>query len=409
MDHTSVTDELHAWVRLSLEPGLGPVKARELLATIGLPPAIYASSLASLERLIPSPLARQLTQAPKPETLELIEKTLAWAKQPGHHIVTLADSGYPAALLAIHDPPLVLYANGHLDCLKQPTLAIVGARSATAGGIDNAKAFAHYLAAHGWCIVSGLASGIDTAAHQGAISGGTNNMRTIAVLGTGIDLVYPAANRALAHQIVSCGLLITEYPLGSRAKRHQFPRRNRIIAGLSEGVLVVEAAKQSGSLITAQMATEMGREVFAIPGSIHSPMSRGCHALIRQGAKLVESGQDIHEELDKPSKLLVNKPTTTQPEAPKAARSDTKASPDIGTASDVETSPDVETVSDVEASPLKQTVLEQLAYDPTPIDLLAQRSQLDIATLNAVLTQLELSDLVERLADGRYQRRPASN
>ncbi|WP_353147882.1 DNA-processing protein DprA [Pollutimonas bauzanensis] len=370
------TEELGAWVRLSLEPGLGPAQARSLLAAIGLPQDIYAMSTAGLGKFLPGDLARQLKQAPSDEMQEAIHNTLQWLEYPSHHLLTLADPAYPRALLDTHDPPILLYANGNLGLLSRPIISIVGARSATAGGTDNARAFARYLAEQGWCIASGLALGIDTAAHEGALLAGPNGASTIAILGTGIDIVYPARNRELAHRIAQDGILISEFPLGTRALPYQFPKRNRLVAGVARGVLVVEAAKQSGSLITARLASEIGREVFAIPGSIHSPLSRGCHALIRQGAKLVESGKDILEEL---GSAPVESPTP---------------GPGKGTAR-----------KQPAADPSGLLVLEALGYDPVHLDALQERSGLDIATLTARLLEFELQEVVARLDDGRFQRR----
>src|SRR5690606_11414069 len=212
-----------------------------------------------------------------------------------------------------HDPPAVLYVNGRAELLNRPIIAVVGARNATPGGRDNAQAFAQSLAGQGWCIASGLAHGIDAAAHRGALAAGAQAGSTIAVMGTGIDIIYPSANLELAHRIAHEGALVSELPLGTPSVPHQFPRRNRIVAGLAKGVLVVEAARQSGSLITARLASELGREVFSIPGSIHSPLSRGCHALIRQGAKLVESGEDIVEELGQPAAAIQNHQAESPP------------------------------------------------------------------------------------------------
>lgn len=375
MPLTLAPEELASWIRLSLEPGLGPAQARALLAVAGLPHDIYASSIGQLTRLLPVPLAQQLKSAPAGETLSAIDATVKWLDHPQHHLLTLADPAYPRSLLDTHDPPLLLYVNGALPLLARPAIAIVGARSATVAGTDNARAFARYLAEHGWTITSGLALGIDAAAHEGALTAGTQGGGTIAVLGTGIDIVYPARNRDLAHRIAAEGALVSEFPLGTRAMPYQFPKRNRLVAGLSRGVLVVEAARQSGSLITARLAAEMGREVFAIPGSIHSPQSRGCHALIRQGAKLVESGQDIHEELGAPSP-----PAATATDT--AVRS--KPVPPQGDAAQL---------------------LDTLGYDPAHIDQLAARSGLDLPRLNACLLELELSEHVFRHDDGRFQRR----
>ncbi|NYT82297.1 DNA-protecting protein DprA [Alcaligenaceae bacterium] len=381
MPLTLPTDELSSWIRLSLEPGLGPAQARGLLAVAGLPQDVYASSISQLTKLLPPPLAQQLNAAPTEDVRGAIDAALKWLDHPQHHILTLADPGYPRSLLDIHDPPLLLYVNGAVSLLSRPGIAIVGARSATVAGTDNARAFARYLAEQGWSIASGLALGIDAAAHEGALAAGARGGSTIAVLGTGIDIVYPARNRELAHRIAGEGALVSEFPLGTRALPYQFPKRNRLVAGLSRGVLVVEAARQSGSLITARLAAEMGREVFAIPGSIHSPLSRGCHALIRQGAKLVESGQDIREELGAPG---LASSTQAPPASNNASSSCAASAPPDGDAA---------------------RLLETLGYDPVHIDQLAARSGMDLPRLNACLLELELSEHVFRHDDGRFQRR----
>ena len=376
MHPTLSTDELSAWIRLSLEPGLGPAQARSLLAAIGLPQEIYALPAASLSKFVPHDMARQLRNEASDETQQAIQNTLAWCQQPNHHILTLADSSYPPSLLDIHDPPLLLYINGNPAHLGKPIISIVGARNASAGGVDNASAFARHLAEQGWCIASGLALGIDTAAHQGALLAGPTGGGTIAILGTGIDIVYPARNLQLAHQIAQDGVLISEFPLGTRALPYQFPKRNRLVAGIAKGVLVVEAARQSGSLITARLASEMGREVFAIPGSIHSPLSRGCHALIRQGAKLVESAEDIREELGSSGVAAAAVPAKGRPVRKMA-----------------------------KASPAGHRVLDALGYDPVHLDTLQERSQIDMSELIAILLELELQDLAVRLDGGCFQRR----
>jgi DNA processing protein len=372
------TEELAAWVRLSLEPGLGLARARQLLTAIGLPQDIYASSTGTLSKIIPYDLA-QLFHRPLADTVEAtLKRTLEWSNQPNHHVLTLADPAYPRALLDIHDPPLLLYINGQPDRLSRPIIAMVGARNATQGGIDNALAFARYLSDQGWCIASGLAQGIDAAAHEGALRAGPKGGGTVAILGTGIDIVYPPKNHELAHRIAQHGALVSEFPLGTRVMPYQFPKRNRIVAGLARGVLVVEAARQSGSLITARLAAEMGREVFAIPGSIHSPLSRGCHALIRQGAKLVESAQDIHDELGLPQ--------------PSAATADGLCVPSKNNA-------------DAAGETKNSVVLEALGYDPVHLDTLQQRTRLDPGELNGQLLELELDEFIFRLDDGRFQRR----
>ncbi|NYT84914.1 DNA-processing protein DprA [Pollutimonas harenae] len=376
-------EELSSWIRLSLEPGLGPAQARHLLATLGLPQDIYAAASGHLAKLLPSKLVQQLKQEPSNDIQTAIANTLAWLEHPQHHLLTLADPAYPCSLLDIHDPPLLLYANGNPDYLNRQAISIVGARSASDAGTDNARAFAQHLAEQGWCIVSGLAMGIDAAAHEGALRAGPNGGGTVAIMGTGIDIVYPARNRELAHRIAQDGLLISEFPLGTRAIHYQFPKRNRLVAGMARGVLVVEAAKQSGSLITARLASEMGREVFAIPGSIHSPLSRGCHALIRQGAKLVESAEDIHEELGHPN-LMPDRLT---------------ANPNPATAATASKQPEAP------AAPAIRLILEAMGYDPVDLDTLQKRTQLSLSVLNSSLLTLELSDTIGRQADGRFLRR----
>jgi len=282
---------LKAWLALSLTQGLGGESARRLLKGFGSPEAVFAASIGSLKAIVKAEVAAEIG---KGIADDLLAPALAWLEDGNNRIVTLADSDYPQALLNIPDPPLLLYVKGRLDLLNRSALAIVGSRNATPQGINNAEAFAKSLSDAGLCIISGMAHGIDAAAHRGALQGQGSS---IAVVGTGLDKVYPAANRDLAHALAAQGALVSEFPLGTPPLAANFPRRNRIIAGLGLGCLVVEAALKSGSLITARLAAEAGREVFAIPGSIHSPLSRGCHQLIRQGAKLVESAQDVLEEL----------------------------------------------------------------------------------------------------------------
>ncbi|CAM4124989.1 DNA-processing protein DprA [Bordetella tumulicola] len=383
MPLTHSAAELSAWLRLSLEPGLTPSTHYPLLSAVGLPEQIYALSAAALARYVPQQLAIQLATGASAEIQTQIDRTLEWVSEPGRHIVTLADADYPQSLLTIADPPLLLYINGDAARLGHPALAMVGSRSATPGGCENAKAFSQYLASHGWCVISGLAHGIDAAAHEGALLAGPDGAGTVAIMGTGIDRVYPASHRELAHRIAEHGALVSELPLGTGAKPFHFPRRNRLVAGLARGVLVVEAARQSGSLITARLAGENGREVFAIPGSIHSPLSRGCHALIRQGAKLVETAQDITDELGEihpVTSRAASKPATANAAKSSTAPGETRLSP-----------PD---------TPL----LQALGYDPVHPDLLQARTGLDIPTLTAQLLDLELAGHITRLDGGRFQR-----
>jgi DNA processing protein len=361
--------ERAAWLRLSLTPGLGPVALRALLAGFGLPQQVLAAGRAALARQLGDELAGRLSGPIPPETTEAIERTEAWlAATPDAALLSLADPAYPRALLDSADPPPLLYARGRVELLTRPALAIVGSRNCSAQGAANAQTFARHLAASGLSIVSGLALGIDAAAHVGALEGG--EAATIAVLGTGADRIYPASNRALAERIAREGLIVSEFPLGTPALTHHFPRRNRIIAGLAKGVLVVEAALRSGSLITARLAAESGREVFAIPGSIHSPLARGCHRLIRDGAKLVETAADILEELRLP--------------APAASAAADDAACRRGAD--------------------QERVLAALGHDPVELDTLAARLGMEAGALLAVLLELELAQDVERLPGNRYQR-----
>ncbi|MGH8730036.1 MAG: DNA-processing protein DprA [Burkholderiales bacterium] len=284
-------DELRAWVALSLIPELGPVGFRKLLTRFGGPEEVFAASLNELKEVVTGEVARKVAVGSEKVSLEHV---IAWLERQDHHLITLADDRYPAALLQISDPPPLLYVEGDVAKLAAPSLAIVGSRNATPQGVSTATGFARALSDAGLVIVSGLALGIDSAAHRGGLTGASGS---IAVLGTGIDIVYPARNRELAGKLSQRGALVSEFPLGFPVLSPNFPRRNRLISGLSLGCLVVEAALRSGSLITAKLALEQGREVFAVPGSIHSPLSKGPHGLIKQGAKLVETVDDLLQEL----------------------------------------------------------------------------------------------------------------
>jgi DNA processing protein len=363
---TQWVKELAQWIRLEQTSGVGPETARKLLSAFGLPENIFSANFSALQKIVSERVAHALAAPLSDETKALIDKTIAWAEQDGNHVLTLADANYPKRLFDIADPPLVLYVKGRIDLLSAPALAVVGSRNATAQGVINAEKFSEALSETGLTIVSGMALGIDAAAHRGGLRGKGS---TIAVIGTGADIVYPARNRALAHQIAADGCLISEYPLGMPGIAANFPRRNRIISGLARGVLVVEGAAQSGSLITARMAADQGRDVFAIPGSIHSPLSKGCHQLIKQGAKLVESAQDILEELGDYKSLL-----QTTIAAPAANRS------------------------------APGPILTAMGFDPVDIDTLAIRCALDAASINAQLLTLELEGLIEMLPGGIYRR-----
>lgn len=370
------SEDLAHWLRLVLTDGVGPATARELLARFGLPGDVLAAGFPALQKCVPEKIAYALCTEADAAMQAQIDATLAWAAQQGNHLLTLADAAYPQALLTIPDPPVLLYAKGRLELLARPALAIVGSRNATAQGMQNAEQFARTLSQSGLTVVSGLALGIDAAAHLGACSVEGRSGSTVAITGTGLDLVYPGRHRALAHRIAEEGCLLSEYPLGTPAIASNFPRRNRLISGLSQGVLVVEAALQSGSLITARSALEQGREVFAIPGSIHSPLAKGCHRLIREGAKLVESAQDILEELRW-------SPTAN------VTRAQTPTDPDTDLRAD---------------SPAISRVLTAAGHDPASVDQLAERSQLSVPEVQAALLTLEMERQIERLPDGRYQK-----
>lgn len=359
---------LKAWLALSLTRGLGGEGARHLLKEFGSPEAVFAASTGSLKSVVKTEVATEIGKGIADNQLA---PTLAWLEDSNNRIVTLADSDYPQALLNIPDPPLLLYMKGRLDLLNHSTLAVVGSRNATPQGIHNAEAFAKSLSDAGLCIISGMAHGIDAAAHRGALRGqGNNQGSSIGVVGTGLDKVYPAANRNLAHALASQGALISEFPLGTPPLAANFPRRNRIISGMSAGCLVVEASLQSGSLITARLALEQGRDVFAIPGSIHAPQSKGCHALLKQGAKLVETAQDILEEL---GGLIA-----TPARHPDMQGTDTQGA--------------------------DFALLEQLGFDPVNLDTLGVRCGLTISQLSAMLLSLELEGRISALPGGLYQR-----
>lgn len=358
--------DLRAWLRLATQPGLGRVAARKLLSALGLPEQVLGAGTEVLRQYLPLPLARALAAPPEPAHAACIEAALRWAAGPHRHLLTLADANYPRGLLDLADPPLLLYCQGQLSRLAGQALAVVGARHATVQGSRDAERFARAFAEAGFTVVSGLASGIDAAAHQGALECGG---ATVAVMGTGIDRVYPPGHRALAQRIGVEGLLLTEFEPAMPARSSHFPQRNRLIAALSRGVLVVEAALRSGSLITARLSAELGREVFAVPGSIHAPLSRGCHRLIREGAKLVEQPSDVLEEFG-----------FAAPHGPLSGLAG-------GTA---------HTAHDPFGS--------ALAYDPVDADTLASRAGLPAEAAAAALLQLELAGAVERLPGNRYRR-----
>ena len=400
-------EELCAWLRLTLAQGVGNTTARRVLTTFGLPQTVFEQSSTALQQVVSASQAKTLLTPPA-ALQPLLRTTLAWLAEedPAHGgrlIVTLGDPAYPASLLAMEDPPLLLYLQGQTHSLaprhradgqvehaadRQHTgwpdraLATVGSRNPTPQGSENAPQFARSFSSAGLTVVSGLALGIDGAAHDGALSAwpseGAHSDRicTVAVIGTGIDRVYPRQHHELARRITRQGLIVSEYPLGTPPIAANFPKRNRLIAGLSQGTLVVEAAPQSGSLITARLASEQGKEVFAIPGSIHNPQSRGCHALIRQGAKLVETAQDVLEELRWPAAVSA-------------------INTEAGTA---------HSVGATDLFEPEDEVLRAMGADPVGLDALLARTGLDTARMQARLLELELEGHVTRLPGGLMQR-----
>lgn len=356
--------QLTDWLRLQEASGVGPFTAKLLFEAFGSPGAIFAAGHAALARHVSSTVARALCAPPAPSISPLLDAALAWAAQPGQQVLALGDPGYPRILAGIPDPPLLLYIKGQAGLLGQRALAIVGSRNATVQGKANASSFARCLSRDGVCIVSGLALGIDAAAHEGALDGAGS---TIAVVGTGPDIVYPTRNRALWERIARSGCIVSEYPPGTAPSSSNFPKRNRIISGLSAGVLVVEAAARSGSLITAHVAIDQNRDVFAMPGSIHAPLAKGCHKLIREGARLVDSVDDLRDVLK-----LAPGPAAT-----------------------------------VMVMPTETTclgLLAHLGHEPVDIDTLLLRSGSTVGALSLELLALEMAGLLERLPGGKVQR-----
>ena len=413
--------DVSAWLRLANASGLPPIALRALLAEFGSPQAVLHQPFNALAAIAGEKAARAVLGSPPRSELgsfdECLARTLEWASVPGNRIVTLADSAYPPALLTMPDPPPLLYVKGRLDLLQARAVAIVGSRSATPQGIDDARRFALALSDAGLAIVSGLALGIDGAAHRGGLSGSGG---TIAVIGTGADLVYPPLHHALAHEIASNGTIVSEWPLGTPARPANFPQRNRLIAGLSSGVLIVEAAMRSGSLITARLANEMGRDVFAIPGSIHAPLSRGCHRMIKQGAKLVETPDDILEEfgftvqsevaaspVSKPRRRGKTRPAedgSTEPTTSEFALALQDASGSGSIARGKPANVSWASASLKPASPEAERLLDALGHSPATLEILGERTEMDGATLQSLLLQLELSGRIGALPGGRFTR-----
>jgi DNA processing protein len=363
--------EALAWWRLCETPGVPPSAVRALLAGFGLPQDVLRAGRAAIARHAGEESARALCAPLDDASLARQTRLADWLEVPGHHLLTLGDPAYPAAWLNMDDPPLMVYVVGDPAALSRTGIAVVGSRNATAQGISNARQFSQALAANGLCIVSGMALGIDGAAHEGALEAGGV---TVAVLGTGVDIMYPSRHRDLAARIVAHGgALVSESPLGTPALPRLFPKRNRLISGLVRGVLVVEAALKSGSLITARVAADQGREVFALPGSIHSPLAKGCHQLIKQGAKLVDDARDILDELAglpfDPHALARRTPSPVHPEAP------------------------------------EPPWLQVAGWDPFTLDELAHRTGAGAGELSAALLDWELDGRLDRLPGGRWQKR----
>ena len=359
---TQATSSSLPWLKLSLVPGLTGAAWRRLATRFGAPSTILEQPAAALASVVGDGVARAIVAGPEPVALQ---QALAWASAESRAILTPDDSRYPALLLQSAAAPPVLYAEGRVELLQRPALAIVGSRNASPQGVRNAQTFARVIAASEVTIVSGLALGIDTAAPAAALD---QPGSTIAVLGNGADVTYPRRNADLLGKVRRLGLVVSEFPLGTPPIALNFPRRNRIIAGLAKGCLVVEAALASGSLITARLSVEMGRDVFAIPGSIHSPLSKGCHYLIKQGAKLVETADDVLDEYGLTSGAAA-----------------------IGTPAG-------------KLPAIQIQVLECIGHDPCDLDTLFERCGLAAETLLPLLLQFELDGLIARLADGTYQR-----
>lgn len=389
-------EELESWIKLWRVSGIGSKKFQLLLNHFGSPKAVF---LSNTTQIVQAGLSQKDASAVIDEkNNEVSSKSdIEWLEASDqHHILTFECDDYPKRLKLINDAPALLYVHGNLSILQDPQLGIVGSRNPTQSGHNNAYEFSKHLAQTGLCITSGLALGVDGAAHQGAIDG---NGPTIAVIATGIDRVYPAKHRDLAHKIVETGAIISEFPVGTHPDSRHFPRRNRIISAMSYGVLVVEAALKSGSLITARLAMEQNREVFAIPGSIHNPLAKGCHQLIRQGAKLVETAEDILEEMAGLIDLNDHEKTKAEIDVsvPKKSNDETAQ---LSSDNESEQSQEMESVLDKDHSKL----LNAMGFDPISIDQLVVATGFDAASIAAMLLILELQNYVTSNGGGTYTR-----
>ncbi|GAB2583471.1 DNA-protecting protein DprA [Dyella jejuensis] len=375
--------ELRDWLIALRTPGLGPGGLRERLAAAQ---GQIGHVLTQLRRHAASLGAQAQAWLEQPDEGR-IAADLAWLAEPGHRLLRCTEADFPPLLEAIPQPPVALFVAGDSSLLLHPQVAIVGARSASVAGKSNARAFARHLAMTGYVVTSGLADGIDGAAHEAALDA---QLPTIAVIGTGPDLVYPRKHRELSARVTAQGALVSEFPPGMAARADHFPRRNRIIAGLSLGTVVIEAGLQSGSLITARLAGEQGREVFAVPGSIHNPLARGCHRLIREGVRLVESASEIAETLVPAARALGAELAQRLERAPLAGTRHDRPATTGGWRDD----------------PDYRRLLEVLGHDPAALDELAARTGQSAAVLSSMLLMLELEGCIEGLPGGRYQRLP---
>ncbi|PID64117.1 MAG: DNA-protecting protein DprA [Gammaproteobacteria bacterium] len=399
-------ENLHAWCALWRVPRVGAKRYARILQAFGSPRAFFALPDSERQRAGVTVDSEMLDQAKRGADTDI-----RWLQDHDDaHILTLDNAAYPWRLKTIADPPPVLFARGKPALLAEPQLAIVGSRSPSHEGLENAKNFASYLTGQGIVITSGLAQGIDGAAHEGALAQKNGDLgETIAVMGTGPDRIYPAKHRDLAYRIAERGCIITEFPTGTPVKPQSFPRRNRVISGLSLGTLVIEAGLKSGSLITARTALEQNREVFAIPGSIHNPLARGCNHLIRNGAKLVETAKDIFEELrpelfafveNEKSDRLISAVTPAKPPMP------TRRVPNRPAGASTEpTIAPVQTAIQFDDDPEKAALWAALSHDPQPVDVLVQRSGLPANKISSMLLMMELNGQVIKQAGGRFQKK----
>ena len=373
-----------AWLGLVLARGLGPKRMAALEAALG---SAVNWVDTSDRHLADAGLDDKLIRALRRSDPELMQRCMDWLAHERHFLVTRDDPLFPPLLKRIPDPPPALFAIGDPACLVHPQLAIVGSRNATPGGLDHARSFAATLSRAGFVITSGLAAGVDGTAHQGCLDAGG---RTIAVAGTGLDQVYPARHRELAHRIAENGLLLSLFPPGTGPLAGNFPARNRIISGMSLGTLVIEAGLRSGSLITARLANEQGRDVFAVPGSVHNPQARGCHRLIREGVKLVETAEEVADELAPLARQLAEDIEHL------LAPSETK---ETGFPLDESIQP-----PHMKVDPEYRRLLDAVGFDPTPVDEIIQRSRLTPAAVSSMLLMLELDGRISAHAGGRYSR-----